>query len=104
MKQTNLQDICEEVVDDVDGALGFALVDLTTGLPLALDVKPDSMLNSEAMELLALAGATFFKEAAMHGHKPSRSQGRGERGWPHLQEMQATTEVTYNFMALIPGG
>lgn len=105
VKQANLQDICEEIVDSVEGALGFALVDLNTGLPLALDVKPSSLLNSEAMELLSLAGATYFKNAAARGRTtPTLRQGRGGRAGPYLQDIQATTEVTYNFMSLVPGG
>ena len=102
MRQAKLQDICEEIVDNVDGALGCALVDLTTGLPLALDVKPDSLLNASSMELMSAAGGTYFQD-----NLASRELSAIDDGTAHArdfaQEIQTTTEDIYNFMSLVPG-
>ena len=103
MRQAMLQDVCENIVDDVDGALGCALVDIATGLPLALDVKPGSLLSSSAMELISAAGVAYF------GDNLSTSSGldtNGDDSLPqadYVQEIQATTADTYNFMSLVPG-
>ena len=55
-----LQDICDDIMEDVDGALGCALVDLGTGLPLAMTVTSDELQASGAMETLAAAGTDYF--------------------------------------------
>ena len=98
MRQAKLQDICEEVVDDVEGALGCAVVDLTTGLPLALDVKPGSLLSAAAMEFMSAAGVVYFR-----GNPGSSVGPDAAHPGNAVQEIQATTEDTYHFMSLVPG-
>ncbi|MDE0062041.1 MAG: hypothetical protein OXU72_04540 [Gammaproteobacteria bacterium] len=99
MNQAKVQDICEEIVDNVEGALGCALVDLGTGLPLALDVKPQSPVNAAAMELMSAAGVTYFRA---YGRKPVET-GAHPHGGNAVEEIQATTAETYHFMSLVPG-
>lgn len=103
MRQAKLQDVCEQIVDDVDGALGCALVDIATGLPLALDVKPGALLSSSAMELISAAGVAYFRDNLPI---PSGPGANGDDAAPQVdytQELQATTADTYNFMSLVPG-
>ena len=97
MKQAKVQDICEEIVDNVEGALGCALVDLGTGLPMALDVKPGSLVDAAAMELMSAAGVTYFRAYA---GKPIEA---GDDSGNVVEEIQATTAETYHFMSLVPG-
>ena len=98
MTQPRLQDVCEQVVDDVDGVVGCAVVDLGTGLPLALDVKSNSVLSTTAMELLAAAGVGYF------GGDQARSpdSGGGNPG-NAVEDVQITTEEIYGFMSLPAG-
>ncbi len=98
MNQAKVQEICEEIVDNVEGALGCALVDLGTGLPLALDVKPQSPVNAAAMELMSAAGVTYFRA---YGRKPAET-GEHPHGGNAVEEIQATTAETYHFMSLVP--
>ena len=100
-----LQDICEEIMEDVDGALGCALVDLGTGLPLAMKVTSDALLDSGAMEILSAAGAEYFRgevghqlESAMVGEAGGHSADAG-----FVEEIQTTTEDSYHFMCIVPG-
>ena len=100
-----LQDICEEIMEDVDGALGCALVDLGTGLPLAMKVTSDTLLDSGAMEILSAAGAEYFRgevnhqlESAMGGRA---AKSPGDAGF--VEEIQTTTEDSYHFMSIVPG-
>ena len=99
MKQAKVQDICEEIVDNVEGALGCALVDLGTGLPLALDVKPGALVNAAAMELMSAAGVSYFRAYA----RKAKDTGDGPNGENIVQEIQTTTADTYHFMSVVPG-
>ncbi|MCZ0945589.1 MAG: hypothetical protein OXJ53_21250 [Gammaproteobacteria bacterium] len=101
MRQQQLQDICEAIVDDVDGALGCSLVDLATGLPIALDVKQNSMLNATAMEMVSAAGATYFRERLSSPWVATQQDA--DRAPESVQEIQTTTKETYHFMSLVFG-
>ena len=88
MRKASLQSVCAEIVGDVDGALGCALVHLETGLPLAFTVASEARFGSSAIELLCAVGATCF--------------GNGDGGRA-VQELQATTADAFQFMSLVPG-
>ena len=103
MRQARLQDACESIVDDVDGALGCALVDLVTGLPLALDVRPGSILRSSAMELISAAGVAYFRDNLAIRARTATNGDDSPLAGDEVQEIQATTADTYNFMSLVPG-
>ena len=83
--------------------MGCALVDLGTGLLLALDVKPQSLLTVTALEALSAAGVTYFlrspasspRVGGLGDTQPARNSA--------VQEIQTTTEYTFNFMARVPG-
>ena len=97
----NLQDICEETVADVDGCLGCAVVDLETGLPLAINVAAGSLVGQDAMELLAAASTEYFRGRMVWQLQLTISGGEPAGGFVH--EIQTTTEDTYNFMSVVPG-
>ena len=96
-----LQDICEDIMEDVDGALGCALVDLGTGLPLAMRVASDALLDNGAMEILSAAAAEYFRGDVNHQLESALGGAAGDQGF--VQEIQTTTEDTYHFMSVIPG-
>ena len=100
-----LQDICEEIMEDVDGALGCALVDLGTGLPLAMKVTSDALVDSGAMEILSAAGAEYFRGEVSHQLESAMGAGAGrpptDTGF--VEEIQTTTEDSYHFMSIVPG-
>lgn len=101
MDLMNLQELCEEAIADVDGCLGCALVDLDTGLPLASKVVAGSLLQQGAMELLAAASVDYFR-----GHmvwQLELAMSAGESAGRFVQDIQTTTEDTYNFMSIVPG-
>lgn len=96
-----LQDICEEIMEDVDGALGCALVDLGTGLPLAMTVTSDELRGSGAMETLAAAGTDYFRGEVNHQLQSAMGGDPGDEGF--VEEIQTTTDETYHFMCVVPG-
>ena len=93
MKLDSLQDLCEDIVAGVDGAIGCALVDLETGLPLTLKVKTGMPFDPEAMELLSAVGVAYFNDDGDVG-EPSVDDA--------VQEIQTTTEDVYCFMSRVP--
>ena len=96
-----LQDICDEIMEDVDGALGCALVDLGTGLPLAMTVTSDDLQASGAMETLAAAGTDYFRGEVNHQLQSAMGGEPGDGGF--VEEIQTTTDETYHFMCVVPG-
>lgn len=96
MRLDNIQDVCEDIVADVDGAMACALVDIQTGLPLTLRVKTNTPFDAGAMELLSAAGVAYFSgdEPALAGDALIDDA---------VQEIQTTTEDAYYFMSRVPG-
>ena len=94
MKLDSLQDLCEDIVTGVDGAIGCALVDLETGLPLTLKVKTGMQFDHEAMELLSAVGVSYFNDDG-DAKDPLVNDA--------VQEIQTTTEDVYCFMCRVPG-
>ena len=92
MKLDSLQDLCEDIVTGVDGAIGCALVDLETGLPLTLKVKTGMQFDRDAMELLSAVGVAYFND-----------DSAGPLADDAVQEIQTTTEDAYCFMSRVPG-
>ena len=88
-------------MEDVDGALGCALIDLGTGLPLAMHVASDALLDSGAMEILCAAGANYLRGEV--NDQLESAMGEGPSGEGFVEEIQTTTEETYHFMCVIPG-
>ena len=98
----NLQDICEETVADMEGCLGCAVVNLESGLPLAIKAASASLVGQDALELLASASVEYFRGRMMWQLQLTISSG--ELGTDNFAyEIQTTTEDTYNFMSVVPG-
>ncbi|MDE0056030.1 MAG: hypothetical protein OXT64_17505 [Gammaproteobacteria bacterium] len=95
-----LQELCDGIVDDVDGALGCALVDLVTGLPLVSRIVPGGVLSSASMEAISAAGADYFRGRAIRRLAGAMSD-ESESHFVH--ELQTTTEDTYHFMSVVAG-
>ena len=103
MWRIEFNDVCDQIVERMDGALGCALVDLATGLPLALCARSDSLVTTTALEMISAAAVSCFTGSA--GGRPG-TDSADEPGMDlekAPQRIQVTTELTYNFMALVPG-
>ena len=96
-------DVCKEIVARMDGALGCALVDLETGLPLALDARSDSLITPAALEMISAAAVACFSDAGNGGSGPDSAGARAANRKNAPQQIQVTTEFTYNFMSRVPG-
>ena len=106
MSQANLQRICEQALDEGSGVLGCAFVDLATSLPVASVVKPGSQLTSDAMTQLFAAGSEYFTGSSTEatGSADATPNADGVNAAPGgVRVIQTTTELTFLFMALVPG-
>lgn len=95
-----LRDLCDDLVESVDGAIGCALIDLGTGLLLATSDTGDAP-EAGAMDMLAATGTEFFRGGV---ERQLRSvMGDAESRDSFVQEVQTTTEESYHFMCVVPG-
>ena len=94
MKLAGLRDFCDEVLTEVDGALGCAVVDVETGLPLTLSVGTSPLLSFESMGLAVAAAVVLFD-----GDRGDAADGPDAS----LDELQVTTDDAYWFMSRLAG-
>ena len=98
----DLQSVCRDVMDDVDGSLGCVLTDLETGLPLAAEYRAGTVMNADTITLVSYVGIEFFRGKLVRNFERSLSRSRdGSRGF--VREVQLTTSKTYQFMSSVPG-
>ena len=88
MMQSGLQQVCDTIVSRSHGAVGWALVDSLTGLPLVSSVAPMADLDGDAMGLIGAGAAAHFKRFSED---------------EDVVEIQTTTEDAYCFITRVPG-
>lgn len=103
MWRIDFDDVCEQILGRMEGALGCALVDLQTGLPLALDARSDSLITPAALEMISAAAVACFSDIGGARSGPESADARAAIPDNAPQQIQVTTEFTYNFMSLVPG-
>ena len=91
MRQEAMKTVCRDILGGIDNALGCAVVDLGTGLALALDVRPESAFTAEALEMLAAGSVVYFQHRS------------GDPDAETVRNIQTATEDAYHFMSLVPG-
>jgi hypothetical protein len=98
----SINDVCKSVVDNVDDALGTAVVDLNTGLLLGAHHNVPYFTTSY-LDAVAAAAVDMFRGKGISGVEKRLAQTRGEEVKNSIQEVQMTTPKTYHFMSIIPG-
>ena len=100
--EMDLQSVCRDVMDDVDGTLGCVLTDLETGLPLAAEYRAGTVMNANTISLVSHVGIDLFRGKLVRNFERSLSRNRrGSGGF--VREVQLTTTNTYQFMSSVPG-
>lgn len=103
MLRLEFDDVCGQIVGRMDGALGCALVDLETGLPLALAARSDSLITPTALEMISAGAVACFNDIGGNPPGPGSSDAQAADRKSAPRQIQVTTEFTYNFMSLVPG-
>ncbi|MCY3819481.1 MAG: hypothetical protein OXH52_08975 [Gammaproteobacteria bacterium] len=98
----DLQSICRDVMDDVDGSLGCVLTDLETGLPLAAEYRAETVMNANVATLLSDIGIDLFRGKLVRNFERSLSRDHA-RSNGFVREVQLTTSNSYQFMSTVPG-
>ena len=98
----DLQSVCRDVMDDVDGSLGCVLTDLETGLPLAAEYRAGTVMNADTITLVSHVGIELFRGKLVRNFERSLSRNRAGSGG-FVREVQLTTSKTYQFMSSVPG-
>jgi predicted regulator of Ras-like GTPase activity (Roadblock/LC7/MglB family) len=96
-----LDDLLQNVVQDVDGALGCAVVDLENGLLLSV-AHNVPYFTSSYLEAVAAAAVDMIRGRNVRAVESLLSSQRGQPVKHMIQEIQMSTEKTYHFMAVVP--
>lgn len=95
-----LDDVLQEVVSNVDGALGCAVVDLNSGLLMGV-AHNVPYFTSSYLEAVAAAAVDMLRGKNVRAVEALLSSQRGKPVEKTIQEVQMTTDKTLHFMSLI---
>ncbi|WP_166865548.1 MULTISPECIES: hypothetical protein [unclassified Salinibacterium] len=96
-----LEDHCRTVLNSVDDGLGFAVVDLESGLLLAATHNVPYFTQSY-LDAVAAAAVDMFRGRTVSAVETLIAQQRGVPPRRLTREIQMTTEHTYHFMLVLP--
>lgn len=96
-----LDDVVRKIVNDVDGALGCAVVDLSSGLLLGV-AHNVPYFTSSYLEAVAAAAVDMMRGKNVRAVESLLSSQRGKTVQNMVKEVQMTTDKTYHFMATVP--
>lgn len=92
---------CQTMVNEVDDALGAAVVDLNSGLLLGVHhIIPH--FTQTYLDAVAAAAVDMFRGKTVSNVEKLLSEQRGEDASNAMQEVQFMTPKTYHFMSVIP--
>jgi hypothetical protein len=97
----NLDDITREIHSSVAGALGCAVVDLSSGLLLSVSHNV-SYFSQTFVEAAAAAAVDIFKGKNISAVESLLGNQRGQTLENSIKEIQMTTQSTFHFMSVIP--
>ncbi len=97
----SLQNEVAALLEDVDGALGAAVVDLGSGLMLAVEHKVPYFSQSYT-DAVAAAAVDMFRGKTITAVEKMLAAQRGEDMAYHMKEVQMSTDHTYHFMSIVP--
>lgn len=98
---SSINEICAEVVRDVDGATAFAIVDINNGLMLG-HAHSVPYFSQTYIDAVAAASVEMFRGKNIAAVEKLLSAQRGTKVEKSVQEVQMTTSGSYHFMAVLP--
>ncbi len=97
----NLDEITRDILTSVDGALGCAVVDLSSGLLLSVSHNVPYFTQTY-LEAVAAAAVDMFRGKNVQAVESLLSNQRGTNLDHSIREMQMTTGDTLHFMSIVP--
>jgi hypothetical protein len=96
----NINEICTDIIADVNFALGCAVIDLNSGLLVGIAHKAPYFSPSN-LDAAAVAAVEMFRGRTVMVVEQMISRMRGKEEYLMIEEIQMTTKNTYHFMAVI---
>ena len=96
-----LDDLLQGIVNNVDGALGCAVVDLNSGLLLGV-AHSVPYFTSSYLEAVAAAAVDMMRGKNVKAVESLLSSQRGQPMQHMIKEVQMTTDNTFHFMMVLP--
>lgn len=97
----NLDQITNEILTTVNGALGCAVVDLPSGMLLSVSHNV-SYFTQTFIEAAAAAAVDIFRGNNILAVESLLGNQRGRPLEHSIQEIQMTTSTTFHFMSVVP--
>lgn len=98
---TSLDHITSEIHAKVNGALGCAVVDLSTGMLLSISHNVDYFTHT-FVEAAAAAAVDIFRGNNIRAVESLLGNQRGKPVENSILEIQMTTGTTFHFMSVVP--
>jgi hypothetical protein len=97
----DINQICAQVLQQVDSGLGCAVVDLNTGLLLGVAHNVPYFTQSY-LDAVAAAAVDMIRGKNVIAVEDMINNMRGTHDTQLIQEVQMSTKNTYHFMAVVP--
>ena len=97
----NINEICADIIADVNFVLGCAVIDLNSGLLVGIAHKIPYFSQSN-LDAAGVAAVEMFRGRTVMAVEQMISRMRGREEYLMIEEIQMTTKNTYHFMAVIP--
>ncbi|KPV40719.1 hypothetical protein AN478_06065 [Thiohalorhabdus denitrificans] len=98
---STLNDVVADMLEQVDEALGVAVVDLNSGLLLSVAHNVPYFTQSY-LDAVAAAAVDMFRGKTVSNVENLIAQQRGEEPKRHVQEVQMGTTHTHHVMSIVP--
>jgi len=96
-----LDAVAKAILDSVDDGLGFAIVDLESGLLLG-SAHASDVVSPIVLETVAAAAVDLFRGRTVAAVERTIAQARGTSASHLIKEAQLTTDRTYLFALVLP--
>lgn len=93
--------ICQEVYDEVSGAIAMAVVDLESGMPLSVYHRVE-YFTQDYIDLVSAAAVDMFRGHTVRKVEERLGEQRKKSATNSIKEVQMITEGTLHFMITLP--
>lgn len=96
-----MNETLEKLVNELDGALAAAVVDLNNGLVVG-DYHNVPYFTSSFIDAIGAAAVDMFRGKTITAVETMIAAQRGSEMRYHFKEIQMTSDGTFHFMAVVP--
>lgn len=101
-KMGKMDQLCQQIVSDVDGALACGVVDLESGMMMGVH-HSIPYFTQDYIDAVAAAAVDMFRGRNISRIEQLIAKQRGSTPEHTMEESFMTTKGTYHFMKVVPG-